>query len=416
VTITSASRTASAGEFATLALSFKASAFERVRFQTTTSFPTSISREAIGAPMAPSPRNASLAIAATPHSQWFVEIEAPPGTTATERFLESRTYRGPLPSWRSSLVAVKRTIAALVALVTMTSCVFVHSMYTLESGEQSSKTSQAAVVATSVKIEPFSKARAVDHVRALATDIGVRKRGTKRERRGANYVAEQFEEIGYEVRVGKFDVDGKKSRNVTAVWPDAIKYPLVIGAHIDSVPKSPGANDNASGTAVVLEVARLFAGTRQAQFVKFVGFGSEEYGTNGLHHVGSQVFVERLGKKGRAWTPGMISVDMIADGRPLIIGNAGIGPDFAATTLFRRLKKADFDVIYQTTCDCSDNGPFERAGIPAAFMWSGDEPNYHDPSDTLANLSKKDLLRTGRAVRRFMKSLDQALIKRFRKH
>jgi hypothetical protein len=261
----------------------------------------------------------------------------------------------------------------------------------------------------------FSKRKAMFHVRKLASDIGVRRRATKNERLGAEYVAAKLEKFGYEVRIGKFDVDGKKSRNVSASWPGALKYPVLVGAHIDSVPGSPGANDNASGTAVMLEVARLFAGTKQAEFVKFVGFGSEEYGTNGLHHVGSQTFVNRLGDKGRNWLPGMVSVDMVADGRPLIIGTAGIGPEVVAKTLHRKLKKAGFNVTYRTTCDCSDNGPFERAGIPAAFMWSGDEPDYHSPSDTPPNLSKKDLLRSGRAVRIFVKALDRDLIKRFRK-
>jgi Peptidase family M28 len=264
-------------------------------------------------------------------------------------------------------------------------------------------------------IGPFVKKRAMIHVRALASDIGVRRRATKNERLAAEYVAAKFVKFGYEVQIRKFEVDGKKSRNVTASWPGGLKYPVVVGAHIDSVPKSPGANDNASGTAVVLEVARLFAGTNQAKFVKFVGFGSEEYGTNGLHHVGSQTFVNRLGKKGRRWLPGMVSVDMIADGRPLIIGTAGIGPEVVAKSLYRKLKRAGIGVTYRTTCDCSDNGPFERAGIPAAFLWSGDEPNYHLPSDTPANLSKKDLVRSGRAVRLFVRALDRDLIRRFRK-
>jgi aminopeptidase YwaD len=266
------------------------------------------------------------------------------------------------------------------------------------------------------KVDPFSKPRAMGHIRKLATDIGVRVRGTKNERKAARYVATKLEKFGYLVQTRKFDVDGRKSRNVTATWPGAITYPFVIGAHMDTVAGSPGANDNGSGTAVMLETARLFAGTKQASMVRFVGFGSEEYGTNGLHHVGSQTFVNRLGKKGRKWVPGMVSVDMIADGRPLIIGTAGLGPAVVARTLFRVLDKAGFNVTYRITCDCSDNGPFERAGIPGAFMWSGDEPNYHSSTDTVPNLSKSDLLRSGRAVRTFVKILDRDMIKRFRKH
>jgi hypothetical protein len=301
---------------------------------------------------------------------------------------------------------MKRLVVAVVAIAVVSACGFIPRWSSSTVDERS----------PAETIGSFSKKRAMEHVRALAADIGVRRRATKNERRAAAYVAGKLEKFGYDVRIGEFDVDGGKSRNVSASWSGSLKYPFVIGAHIDSVPGSPGANDNASGAAVMLEVARLFAGTERAQFVKFVGFGSEEYGTNGRHHVGSQTFVNRLRKKGRKWVPGMISVDMIADGRPLIIGTAGIGPDALARALYRRLDRAGFAVTYRTTCDCSDNGPFERAGIPAAFMWSGDEPNYHSPSDTPPHLSKKDLVRSGRAVRTFVKAIDRRMVKRFRRH
>jgi aminopeptidase YwaD len=185
---------------------------------------------------------------------------------------------------------------------------------------------------------------------------------------------------------------------------------------MDSVPGAPGANDNASGVAVVLEMARLFADLDQASLVEFVAFGSEEFGTDGTHHVGSQKFVNRLGQKGRARLPGMISIDMIADGKPLIVGTAGIGPTVVAKTLFNKLDGAGFDVEYQTTCDCSDNGPFERAGLPGAFLWSGDEPDYHLPSDTPPNLNPNHLRRTGRAVRVFLRDMDADMLRRFRKN
>ncbi len=112
----------------------------------------------------------------------------------------------------------------------------------------------------------------------------------------------------------------------------------------------------------------------------------------------------------------MISVDMVADGRPLLVGTSGIGPEVVARTLYRKIEAAGINVEYKTLSDCSDNGPFERAGIPASFMWSGLEPNYHEPSDTVANMVPDDLMRSGRALRVLIKQLDQAMIDRFRKH
>lgn len=274
----------------------------------------------------------------------------------------------------------------------------------------------AATEEGSRRLGRFQRWRAMDHVRALASRIGVRVRATEGERRGARYIERRFEALGYRVHVQKFQIDNRTSRNVVAWWPQARRYPIVLGGHMDSVPTSPGANDNASGVAVLLEIARLARNTSQAGFLKFIAFGSEEYGSDGRHHVGSQVFVNRLGPKGRRKLGGMISVDMVADGRPLIVGTAGIGPEVLARTLFRRIDGANIGVTYRTTCDCSDNGPFERAGIPASFMWSGEDANYHDDSDTVANMSPRDLERTGKAVRAFLKAVDQALLDRLRRY
>lgn len=262
----------------------------------------------------------------------------------------------------------------------------------------------------------FSKKRAMSHVRKLARSIGVRERATPNERKGARYVARTFRSFGYEVAGQRFKVDGGRSRNIIASWPGSKRYGFVIGGHMDSVPGAPGANDNASGTAVVLELARLFAGTPQADQLRFVGFGSEEYGDDGRHHVGSAVYVKRLRQKGRHRLAGMVSVDMIADGRPLLVGNSDIADNVVARTLYRKIKRGGTRVRYITLCDCSDHGPFERAGIPAAFAYSGRESDYHSPSDTVVNLKPRDLLRTGRAMRTFVKAVDGNMLRKFRRH
>lgn len=263
-------------------------------------------------------------------------------------------------------------------------------------------------------VPEFNRANAIKHVRRLADRIGVRVRGTEGERRGARYIKRRFESLGYRVQVQKFAVDGRTSRNVVAWWPGVLEHPFVVGAHMDTAPRSPGANDNASGAAIVIEMARLLRGNDRARLFKFVAFGSEEYGANRRHHVGSEVFVERLGREGRRKSPGMISVDMVADGRPLLVGNSGIAGDVVANELYRRVKNAGIRTRYETSCDCSDNGPFEHARIPAAYVWSGDEPDYHAPSDTVSNMRPKDLHRSGRAVRAFLLSLNREDLRRFR--
>ena len=253
------------------------------------------------------------------------------------------------------------------------------------------------------------------HVVRLARGIGVRVRATPGERKGARYIAARFRSYGYHVNVQKYGVDGGRSRNVVAWWPGARRFPVVIGGHMDTVPGSPGANDNASGVAVVLEIARLVAGKRPAGFVRFVAFGSEEYGEDDKHHVGSQIFVNRLKKEGRRRLAGMVSVDMIADGQPLFVATTGLASPIVADEIARIATRRKIGVDRETMCDCSDNGPFERAGIPSTLLWSGSEPNYHDDSDKVKNLNPSDLVRTGRVVRYFVKALDVKMLRRFRR-
>ena len=277
-------------------------------------------------------------------------------------------------------------------------------------GSGDDRTATAAATSAS-----FSKKRAMRHVRALAGRIGVRVRATRGELRGSRYIAARFRELGYDVNIQRFSVDGRTSRNVIASAPDAKRYPFIVGGHMDSVATSPGANDNASGVAAILEVARLMVGRPQVRWVRFVAFGAEEYGTDGSHHVGSRVFVDRLGSEGRSRLAGMLSVDMVADGRPLIIGHSGISEPVVARSVFRKVRRAGIATRWAISCDCSDNGPFEHAGIPASYMWSGDEPNYHDSSDTVANMDPRDLLRTGRAVKAFVSELDKQLLAYYRR-
>ncbi len=254
------------------------------------------------------------------------------------------------------------------------------------------------------------------HVRKLAGDIGVRVRATRGETRGARYAAEKLRSFGYNVNIQTFDVDNGTSRNVVAWWPGSQQHGFVVGGHMDTVATSPGANDNASGIAVILELARLVAGKAPSEWVRFVAFGSEEYGSDGRHHVGSQVFVNRLGETGRKRLGGMTSVDMVADGRPLLVGNSGIADDVVARSLYRRIRDAGIAVRFHTLCDCSDHGPFEHGGIPASFAYSGPEENYHDDTDTVPNMKPDDLLRTGRAMRAFLIAIDRDMIERFRQH
>lgn len=277
------------------------------------------------------------------------------------------------------------------------------------------------ITATHSSLAPkkFRLWAAMKTVRQLAggQGIGIRERATDNERRAARLIARKFTKLGYNVRIQKYSVDGGRSRNVIARWPGEIGHPLVIGGHMDTAAGSPGANDNASGVATIIEAARLVAGTERAKYIRWVAFGSEEKGDDQRNHVGSEVYVRRMGREGRQRAPGMISVDMIADGKPLLTGSFGIGPKVLGRMVYRRItRNSEISMDYHQLCDCTDNGPFEHAGIPGAYMYSGREPDYHSPTDKPPNLVPEHLKRTGKALMVFVRKLDRTTLRYLRRY
>ena len=177
------------------------------------------------------------------------------------------------------------------------------------------------------------------------------------------------------------------SQNVVAHLPEmAGAGPrVVIGAHYDSVAAGPGANDNGSGTAAMLELARVVAQTRPAVDVTFIAFGAEELGL-----VGSRNYVRSLPEADRTAIALMINLDMVGVGDQLLIGGSdavardGIklaaGMGLTATKMGGGLNGA------------SDHASFLQAGIPAAFIYWSDDPNYHKATDR-ADFVRPDLLK-----------------------
>ena len=106
---------------------------------------------------------------------------------------------------------------------------------------------------------------------------------------------------------------------------------------------------------------------------------------------------------------------MIADGRPLLVGNSGIASDKVADALYRQVAKRGIDVERITLCDCSDHGPFEHAGISAAFDYSGKTDYYHSAADTFDKVRPKDVQRTGQAMKSFIKAFDAPYMRYLRR-
>jgi aminopeptidase YwaD len=156
-------------------------------------------------------------------------------------------------------------------------------------------------------------------------------------------------------------------RNVIARLEGVTQPKVLLGAHYDSVSGSPGANDNASGTAVVLAIARNMANTPLAREAWFVAFDGEE---DGLH--GSKAFVKTAKPEFLSGLQGMVNFDMVGVNNKLLVGGS------ASLT---KLTEAKTEVMEFGSNVGSDHAPFAEAKVPVLFFHRGLEPNYHSPND-----------------------------------
>ena len=151
------------------------------------------------------------------------------------------------------------------------------------------------------------------HVQTLAGTIGERNlRRYAALEASARYISDLFESIGYQPNLQSFSVQGKTVSNIEVVKvgterPDEI---VVIGAHYDSVAGSPGANDNATGVAGVLELARMLRSQQSSRSIHFVAFVNEEPPYTYTNAMGSRRYAERAAGKGERITA-MLSLETI---------------------------------------------------------------------------------------------------------
>ena len=151
------------------------------------------------------------------------------------------------------------------------------------------------------------------HVVVLADEIGERSVWRPQSMAAAAaYIRSAFAAPGYEVRVQSFSSRGESISNLEVVLPGsaAANEIIVVGAHYDSVAASPGADDNASGVAALLELARLLAGTTLPRTVHFVAFANEEAPFFYGDEMGSKLYAARAQAQGKRITA-MLSLETI---------------------------------------------------------------------------------------------------------
>lgn len=140
-----------------------------------------------------------------------------------------------------------------------------------------------------------------EHVWTLAGQIGERNLWRPEAlAASADYIEKRFRESGYDVVSQDFVVAGITVRNLEAQLAGSgpTDEIILLGAHYDSVLGSPGADDNATGAAAVLELARLLAGQKLARSIRFVAFVNEEPPFFQTDDMGSRVYARRARKRG----------------------------------------------------------------------------------------------------------------------
>jgi Zn-dependent M28 family amino/carboxypeptidase len=197
------------------------------------------------------------------------------------------------------------------------------------------------------------------------------------------------------------DVPAGRTWNVVATPPNLrlTRSHLLVGAHLDTVPQAPGAEDNASGVAVVLELARLTADQGSGLPVVFVAFGGEEPRGSGdnLHHFGSTAMVEQMSAAQRRGLVGMVALDRVGVGTSVPVCTGGLGPRTVQTALLRTARR---DRIPVQSCvnALRDHWSFEKAGIAAARVGGTPYAAYHSAADVPSVVNRAQLRRSGQLL------------------
>ncbi len=238
--------------------------------------------------------------------------------------------------------------------------------------------------------EPEPGQIAYAHMESLSAGIGPRVAGTAEESKAAQYIILEFERLGYVSELHPFTVTVKgrrvNSANVIAVKPGASIQEIIVGAHYDSVAAGKGADDNAGGVGVILEVARRLRDQETPYTIRFILFGAEE-----LDLQGSKYYVSQMNQDQIKNTVAMINLDSVTAGdMAYIYGDRGAkgkirdwALEYAANHKLALQTQPGQNPSYPagTTGDWSDHAPFKEAGIQYAYFestnWTlGDKDGY----------------------------------------
>ncbi|MCD7444374.1 M28 family peptidase [Streptomyces lincolnensis] len=244
---------------------------------------------------------------------------------------------------------------------------------------------------------------------------GNRAHGRPGYRASLDYVKGKLDAAGFTTRIQQFTASGRVGYNLIADWPGGDTGQVVMaGSHLDSVSSGPGINDNASGSAAVLETALAVsrANLQPTKHLRFAWWGAEELGL-----VGSRYYVNSLSTGDRSRISGYLNFDMIGSPNP---GYFVYDDDPAIEKTFQAyFTGLGVPTEIETEGDGrSDHAPFKSAGVPVGGLFTGAsraktaaqvtkwggtagvafDRCYHSSCDTTANINDTALDRNSDAV------------------
>jgi hypothetical protein len=276
----------------------------------------------------------------------------------------------------------------------------------------------------------FDPARLEAHIAFLAGDLlegrGV---GTAGLEKAGDYIAAEFRKAGLEPGgdegsyfqswIEPEGPDGKPVilRNVVGVLtggkPEWQRQSVVLGSHYDHLGRGwpdvraadrgeifSGADDNASGVAVLLEVAALLAkGAEPDRSIVFVAFSAEEWERRGSRH-----YVRQPGRWPAEDSIAMINLDSVGrlGGRKLLILGAGTAREWVHIA-----RGVGFETGIETDSILddpagSDQASFHEVAVPAVQIFSGAHADYHRPSDDIEKIDVDGLVEVASFVREML--------------
>lgn len=266
----------------------------------------------------------------------------------------------------------------------------------------------------------FDGRAAYRHVTAQ-TDIGPRPTGSQGIQKTQQYIFEKLAKYRWSVEYQDFRYRATPARNIIAKAGQGKGPVVIIGAHYDTRRRAdndpvlekrtepvPGANDGASGAAVLLELARSLDQKSLKNEVWLVFFDAEDNGRlDGWEFIaGSSTFANDLSIKPDA----VIIADMIGDADQQIYKEQNSTP-WLVEQIWATAAKLGYDKWFLPTAKYNmldDHTPFLRKGIAAADLIDFDYPYWHTTQDTADKVSADALARVGRTLETL---LEQNLIK-----